>query len=393
MNDTVENCVDGKLAPWATNLTDTPSPCLEHAPGLTDAAKTRAIVLGVMAVLSLIGNVLTIISIRGSRLAWRRRHHTWSTVYTLIYHLSIADLLVTVFCIAGEAIWSYTVAWVAGNLACKLFKFLEVFSLYLSTFILVLIGVDRFLAVRYPIRSLSTAKRCSKLVAGAWVLSLILSLPQIIIFRERRGPFIEEFYQCVTYGFYTEPWQEQLYTSFSFLCMFMLPLLILISTYVSTIITLAKSDKMEVTAGRFDPTRHRLIHRAKMKSFRISVVIVATFILWWTPYYSMMIIFIFLNPDKHLSEELQKAIFFFGMSNSLVNPIIYGAFHLWRPSKKKKDSLRDGSTLHTRVSIHNNHHRTTRKEETTFILLENNKSSKSPICCNKAKDNFKGDIT
>ena len=24
-------------------------------------------------------------------------------------------------------------------------------------------------------------------------------------------------------------------------------------------------------------------------------------------------------------------IFFFGMSNALINPLIYGAFHLWRP--------------------------------------------------------------
>lgn len=69
-------------------------------------------------------------------------------MYSLILHLSVADLLVTVFCLGGEAIWSYTVAWLAGNLACKLFKFAEMFSLYLSTFVLVLIGVDRFLAVR-----------------------------------------------------------------------------------------------------------------------------------------------------------------------------------------------------------------------------------------------------
>lgn len=115
MNDTSEECVDGEPTVWALNWTESSSPCLEHAPHLTEAAKTRAIVLGVMAVLSLIGNILTIISIRGSRLAWRRRHHTWSTVYTLIFHLSVADLLVTVFCIAGEAIWSYTVAWVAGK--------------------------------------------------------------------------------------------------------------------------------------------------------------------------------------------------------------------------------------------------------------------------------------
>lgn len=66
---------------------------------------------------------------------------------------------------------------------------------------------------------------------------------------------------------------------------------------------------MEVTAGKVDQTRHRLIHRAKMKSFRISVVIVAAFILWWTPYYSMMIILVFLNPDKHVSELISILIY------------------------------------------------------------------------------------
>lgn len=51
-----------------------------------------------------------------------------------------------------------------------------------------------------------------------------------------------------------------------------------------------------------------------------------------------------------MSEDLQSGIFFFGMSNSLVNPMIYGAFHLY-PYKKNRfnnNSLRlgrDNSTL------------------------------------------------
>lgn len=328
--------------------------CLEHAPILTPEAATRAAVLAVMAVVSLIGNLLTIVSIAGTRAGRRRKNQTWSAVYALILHLSISDLLVTIFCIAGEAFWSYTVQWRAGNLACKIFKFLEMFSLYLSTFILVLIGLDRFIAVRYPIRAISTAKRCSRFVAIAWILSILLSIPQLVIFHEGKGPFYEEFYQCVTYGFYTEPWQEQLYTSFSFVCMFMLPLLILITSYVSTIVTISKSDKIfqnenTNSVRKYDVNRRRLIHKAKIKSFRISLVIVVTFIIWWTPYYTMMIIFMFLNPDKHLSEELQKGIFFFGMSNSLVNPLIYGAFHLWRP--KKAGSLRSRGELNKYTTI------------------------------------------
>jgi gonadotropin-releasing hormone receptor len=68
---------------------------------------------------------------------------------------------------------------------------------------------------------------------------------QLVIFHVEKGPFYEDFYQCVTFGFYTEPWQEQLYTTFSLVCMFILPLLILISTYVSTIITISSEYKLD----------------------------------------------------------------------------------------------------------------------------------------------------
>lgn len=47
--------------------------------------------------------------------------------------------------------------------------------------------------------------------------------------------------------------------------------------------------------------RQRLIHKAKMKSLRISVVIIVAFLICWTPYNVMMIIFTFLNPDKRVS--------------------------------------------------------------------------------------------
>uniref|UniRef100_A0A6M2E0M4 Putative gonadotropin-releasing hormone receptor isoform x2 n=1 Tax=Xenopsylla cheopis TaxID=163159 RepID=A0A6M2E0M4_XENCH len=124
--------------------------------------------------------------------------------------------------------------------------------------------------------------------------------------------------------------------------MFILPLLVLVCTYVSTIITIAKSEQvfraevqMRCQRSAPDLNRRRLIHRAKMKSLRISVVIVMAFIICWTPYYTMMIIFMFMDPGKPESDDLQEAIFFFGSSNSLVNPLIYGAFHLW-PSRKRK---------------------------------------------------------
>jgi gonadotropin-releasing hormone receptor len=71
----------------------------------------------------------------------------------------------------------------------------------------------------------------------------------------------------------------------------------------------AESEKMfkaEVEAGgkhvASEVNRRRIIHRAKMKSVRISVVIVVAFIVCWTPYYIMMVMFMFLDPDEHVSD-------------------------------------------------------------------------------------------
>lgn len=156
-------------------LTSINSTCLGHAPKLTKIMYLKAIVLAVMSIVSLIANLATIYSVIKNR----RKRQNWSAIYTLILHLSVADLLVTIFCIGGEAVWNYTVQWIWGNVACKLFKFLQVFSLYLSTFILVLIGIDRFVAVRYPMKNLSTTHRFLKYIAFAWVLSVILAAPQV----------------------------------------------------------------------------------------------------------------------------------------------------------------------------------------------------------------------
>lgn len=109
---------------------------------------------------------------------------------------------------------------------------------------------------------------------------------------------------------------------------------------------------------RSDSNRQKLIHKAKMKSLRISVVIVAgcnlslfeilldvvekncfSVIVCWTPYFAMMLIFMFTNVSETLSEDLQSGIFFFGMSNSLINPIIYGAFQ-YQPIKKRRHYLK-----------------------------------------------------
>lgn len=93
-----------------------------------------------------------------------------------------------------------------------------------------------------------------------------------------------------------------------------------------------------------DDARRKIIHKAKLKSLMITVVIVLAFVICWTPYYVMMIIFIFLEPDDQLSAELQSAIFFFGSSTAMINPLIYGAFHLRRRPSRKSTLINSSAT-------------------------------------------------
>lgn len=77
-------------------------------------------------------------------------------------------------------------------------------------------------------------------------------------------------------------------------------------------ILLSDSEKMfQINSTSNDHTcklnnRQRLINRAKMKSLRISVAIVAAFIICWTPYYVSMLIFMFTNPDERVINNNEK---------------------------------------------------------------------------------------
>ena len=142
------------------------------APTFNEMSMIKTVVLSLMFVISLIGNTATLIQMYRMR---RRR----STINTLILHLATADLIVTFFCNVTDAVWASTVQWYGGNAMCKVVKFLQVFGLYLSTYIIVIISVDRCYAILDPMSRNNAAKRVRILIVLAWFLSALFSLPQV----------------------------------------------------------------------------------------------------------------------------------------------------------------------------------------------------------------------
>ncbi|XP_055898530.1 gonadotropin-releasing hormone receptor-like isoform X3 [Biomphalaria glabrata] len=357
------------------DLTDTTEPfnsSFGEAPKFTTASLTKAVVFGVMFLISFVGNVATLVQMRRLR---RRK----STINTLIVNLALADLLVSFFCIAGDSVWAATVQWLAGNIVCKLFKYMQVFALYLSTYITVAISLDRCVAVLDPMRRNEAAHRVRLMISFAWIFSALFSIPQIVVFSAIKGPFKEDFYQCVTFGAYDSPWQSQMYAIASLMLMFVLPLAVIGTAYGLIFTTISRKsrehsvlDGIQLPSGKSwvtrwvnykyyfcmamcssplsgksasimtscssdpsrAPVRSHLLRKAKRKSLRMSFVIVLASIVCWTPYYIIFIFTTFLNTV--IDPQIFNCFAIFGLSNSLLNPIIYGAFQLCKFLEKKR---------------------------------------------------------
>ena len=109
-----------------------------------------------------------------------RNKGTKIRVNLYILHLATADLIVTFVMMPMEIGWNVTVDWRGGDALCRILMFFRVFGLYLSSFVLVVISLDRYFAILHPL-SLNDANRRGKMMlVVAWVFSVIASLPQVL---------------------------------------------------------------------------------------------------------------------------------------------------------------------------------------------------------------------
>lgn len=132
----------------------------------------KTVLLILLFIISFIGNTATLIQMYRVR---KRR----STINTLIVNLAVADLIVTFFCMAAEAIWALTVQWVAGIAMCKMLRFIQGTGLLLSTYITVVISLDRCCVIIDPISRNKAPQRVKIMIIMSWFLSALFSIPQV----------------------------------------------------------------------------------------------------------------------------------------------------------------------------------------------------------------------
>ncbi|XP_029022015.1 gonadotropin releasing hormone receptor 1 isoform X1 [Betta splendens] len=307
---------------YTHNVSASGSPPPWEAPSFTVAARCRVAATLVLFVFAAISNLSVLISV-----CWGRGYRLAAHLRPLIASLASADLMMTFVVMPLDAIWNITVQWYAGSFMCKLLCFLKLFAMHAAVFILVVVSLDRYRAILQPLDSLDAGLRNKRMVLAAWILSLLLAAPQLFIFRAIKADGAD-FTQCVTHGSFPHRWQETAYNMFQFVTLYVFPLLVMIFCY-TRILTKINGQMQKSKDGEHCLRRSGtdIIPKARMKTLKMTIVIVSSFVICWTPYY-LLGIWYWFQPSiiKHTPEYVHHILFVFGNLNTCCDPVIYGFY-------------------------------------------------------------------
>lgn len=255
-----------------------------------DVAKVEVTVLALVLLLALTGNLCVLWAIHAAK-------HSKSRMYFFMKHLSIADLVVALFQVFPQLVWDITFRFYGSDLLCRLVKYLQVVSMFASTYMLVLMSVDRCLAICQPLRRVDR-KKDRLCVVASWVVSLIFSTPQTFIFSLKEvGSGV---YDC--WGDFVQPWGTKAYITWMSLSIYIIPVAILCACYGLICYKIRKNLNVKTSrehslapAARPSKCAHplsrvssvRLISKAKIRTVKMTFVVVLAYMVCWTPFFSV----------------------------------------------------------------------------------------------------------
>ncbi|NWU62830.1 V1BR protein, partial [Pterocles burchelli] len=313
-----------------------------------ELAKAEVGVLATILAVATTGNV-------GVLLAMYRLRKKMSRMHLFILHLGLTDLGVALFQVLPQMIWEVTYRFLGPDLLCRAIKYLQVLSMFASTYMLIVMTLDRYVAVCHPLRTLQQPSRQAYMMIGAtWLLSSLLSLPQIFIFslREvRQGSGVLDCWADFRY-----PWGARAYITWTTLCIFILPVGILTVCYSLICYEICKNLKGKTQSGApgtgsvtaaappapgssekggqcpsGQPSRVssvRTISRAKIRTVKMTFVIVVAYVACWAPFFSMQMWSVWDEdaPDDESSNVAFTITMLLASLSSCCNPWIYMFF-------------------------------------------------------------------
>ena len=307
-------------------------------------AKTSAYI--VILVIAMLGNILVVYVICKSKRVQRN-------VNFLILNMVASDLLIPVFVFPRkivEIVMELETKWLltglAGQISCKMINFMQDLATAVSVQTVVLIALERLVAVVFPLRvSMITLRMRVALIASTWIIGAAVHAPYFYIFKLKETDMGAYCVPSFAPAF-IEPQTSKIYGMFLSVFLFLFPFPLLSLIYTIIVRTLMRERKALKHVMRGGIIRDK-INRNVLK---MALTIVAVFAICWAPFNIYMFILIFVwnweVPRCHKT-SFRFAAIFLAYANTAINPCVYFAF-----VEHYRRSLRNalsGSILHTSI--------------------------------------------
>uniref|UniRef100_A0A672SQ51 Mu-type opioid receptor n=1 Tax=Sinocyclocheilus grahami TaxID=75366 RepID=A0A672SQ51_SINGR len=263
----------------------------------------------IVCVVGLVGNVLVMyVIIRYTKMK------TATNIY--IFNLALADALAT-STLPFQSVNYLMGTWPFGDVLCKIVMSIDYYNMFTSIFTLTTMSVDRYIAVCHPVKALDfRTPRNAKIVNVCnWILSSAIGLPVMVMASTTIEYHTFDIIDC-TLLFPHPPWYwENLLKICVFIFAFIMPVLIITICYGLMILRL-KSVRMLSGSKEKDRNLRRIT--------RMVLVVVAVFIVCWTPIHIFVIIKALVTiPSSLLQTVTWHFCIALGYTNSCLNPVLY----------------------------------------------------------------------
>ncbi|XP_071148761.1 neuropeptide S receptor-like [Mytilus edulis] len=260
-----------------------------------------------------------------------------SNLVFFVINLAFSDLSVGILHILPLTVNHFTSTWALGSAICKLQFFLSNVSLYASTYLIVIIGIDRFHSVFKPLSTVRQMRHYRLLmVLSPWTLGTLISIP--VLYWTVLYPICERVI-CTPD---LRGIRKVVIVSNAFLLLF-IPAVLIFLCYGMIVFLLCQRLKGQKHNGFREQDLLRSTQtsktftKANRRSTIITFVVGITFMFCWMPYVLAGLLNLYGTIGYGGWFDILTAL---SPLNSVLNPIIFLSFNhrMFKPSVSYKYS-------------------------------------------------------
>ncbi|XP_076860746.1 arginine vasopressin receptor 2, like [Brachyhypopomus gauderio] len=278
-------------------------------------AHVKAGVLGLILVLATFSNLFLLHAL------WKKRKRNSRTQLFLL-HLCLADLVVAFFQVLPQVSMEITQRFRGSDIVCRSVKYLQVFGMFASPYMIVAMTVDRYHAVCKPMVSFLTGSfRRYVAIGAAWLISLAFSIPQLFIFSLQEVE--TDVYDC--WATFIEPWGGKIYITWITLAVFVFPAVILLYCQINICAGIYFNTRKKSLQAVTSDGRHcsKGVSKAMLKTVKMTFVIILVYTVCWSPFFVVQLWSAWSPNSAPTNGPVFVTIMLLASLNSCTNPWIY----------------------------------------------------------------------